>query len=215
MKIGKRIKERRMELGISSEELGKAIGKSRATIYRYENGEIEKFPLEALVPIAKALSTTPAYLMGWTDDPADSGTPEKTIPVYENIEPIATQSLPVYDGIAAGKPRFMNDKIQLYASVTTDVKADFILKVHGDSMIGARINDGDLVFIHQQPEVENGEIAAVAIGDEATLKRFYKYGDTVVLRPENPTYSEMIYSGSDLISVHILGKAVAFQSDIK
>ena len=137
------------------------------------------------------------------------------IPSFPNITPIARKSFPLFDGIAAGEPRLMPDGVTLYVDATVDVQADYVLKVHGDSMIGARINDGDYVFIRQQPEVENGEIAAVAIGDEATLKRFYKYGDVVVLRGENPEFKELTFSGDQLGQVRILGKAVAFQSDVK
>ena len=83
-------------------------------------------------------------------------------------------------------------------------------------MIGARINDGDLVFVRQQPEVENGEIAVVAIDDEATLKRFYKYSDDlIVLRAENPEYKDMVYTPEDHKDIRVLGKAVAFQSDVR
>ena len=82
-------------------------------------------------------------------------------------------------------------------------------------MTGARIHDGDIVFVRSQPDVENGEIAVVAIDDEATLKRVYKYGELVVLRPENPDYKEMQYGPNDGHDVRILGKAVAFQSNIK
>ena len=137
------------------------------------------------------------------------------IPSFPNITPIARKSFPLFDGIAAGEPRLMPDGVTLYVDATVDVQADYVLKVHGDSMIGARINDGDYVFIRQQPEVENGEIAAVAIGDEATLKRFYKYGDVVVLRGENPELKELTFSGEQLGQVRILGKAVAFQSDVR
>ena len=133
---------------------------------------------------------------------------------YSNISPVSKQVFPLFDGIAAGQPRLMPDGIETYVESTTDIKADFVLKVHGDSMIGARIHDGDLVFVRQQPEVENGEIAAVAIGDEATLKRVYRYGDTLSLRAENPAYKEMVFTGEELNNIHILGKAIAFHSDI-
>jgi repressor LexA len=82
-------------------------------------------------------------------------------------------------------------------------------------MTGARIYDGDLVFIRFQPTVENGEIAAVAIDDEATLKRVYRYGDMIMLKPENPAYKEKVFSGEEMNKVRILGKAVAFQSYVQ
>ncbi len=99
----------------------------------------------------------------------------------------------------------------------SNLKVDYCLRCKGDSMINARIFDGDIVFIKQQPVVENGEIAAVIIEDEVTLKRVYFYPEenTVMLQPENPRYRPLIYSGSDLERIRILGKAIAFHSDIK
>lgn len=215
MTVGERIQYRRKQLGMSVDELAKAAGKSRATMYRYESGDIESLPLVVLEPIIKALNTTAAYLMGWTDDPHDTGIPDNSIPSYDGLEPISTRTLPIYDGIAAGEPRFMDEEVEYYASVSDTIRADFAIRVHGDSMTGARINDGDLVFIKKQKEVENGTIAAVGIDDEATLKRFYKYGDIIVLRSENPAYKEMTFTEADGKSIYILGKAVAFQSNIE
>lgn len=138
------------------------------------------------------------------------------IPSYPNVHPIGTQSLPVLGSVACGEPIFMAEEKEFYVDSTTNVHADFVLIAKGDSMTGARINDGDIVFIRQQPEVENGEIAVVAIDDEATLKRFYKYSDDlIVLRAENPDYKDMVYTPEDHKDVRVLGKAVAFQSDLK
>lgn len=104
-----------------------------------------------------------------------------------------------------------------YVDAGTDVKADFCLKAKGDSMINARIMDGDVVFIRRQPVVENGEIAAVAIDDEATLKRFYRDGNTgtITLVSENPAYAPMVFTKESQKNVCILGKAIAFQSYVK
>ena len=84
-------------------------------------------------------------------------------------------------------------------------------------MIGARIYDGDLVFIREQYTVDNGEIAAVIINDEATLKRVYYYPEEakIILSPENPKYAPLVYINEELNSIKILGKAVAFQSIIR
>lgn len=90
------------------------------------------------------------------------------------------------------------------------------IRVKGDSMINARIFDGDIVFIRRQPDVENGEIAAVQIdGNDATLKRVYKINGNVILRPENPIYSDMVFSKKDMKAVQILGKAVFFKSEVR
>ena len=100
--------------------------------------------------------------------------------------------------------------------VGMDVNADFCLKCKGDSMINARISDGDIVFIRKQDIVANGEIAAIIIEDEATLKRFYYYKDQnmVILKPENSKYEDIVLMGEQLEKVKVLGKAVAFQSDV-
>lgn len=134
-----------------------------------------------------------------------------------NIFPITTHKLPMLGEIACGKPIFMDENRDNYTMIGSNVKADFCLKAKGDSMVNARIMDGDIVFIRSQPEVENGEIAAVAIDDEATLKRFYRdeITQTVTLISENPIYAPMVFTKECQKNVYILGKAVAFQSDVK
>ena len=153
--------------------------------------------------IADALQTTPSYIMGWND--AD-----------KYVLPITVQSLPLLGGISCGKPIFASEHIETYVEFTTKIKADFCLKAKGDSMINARIYDGDIVFIRKQDTVENGEIAAVIIGDEATLKRVFYYPEDskLVLQAENPKYEPFVYIRGELNTVRILGKAVAFQSDV-
>lgn len=97
-----------------------------------------------------------------------------------------------------------------FESVSEESKASFCLKVKGDSMINARICDGDIAFIREQSEVENGDIAAVIIdGEEATLKRFYKYGSRIILRSENPKYAELEFTQQAKKQVQILGKCIA------
>ena len=107
--------------------------------------------------------------------------------------------------------------MDIYVEVGANVHADFILKASGDSMINARIHDGDLVFIQATPQVENGQIATVAVGDEATLKRFYYYPEAqqICLQAENPVYAPMIFIGEQLQEVRVLGRAIAFQSDVR
>lgn len=138
-------------------------------------------------------------------------------PDYSNIRPITTKRFPVLSSIACGEPILMQEERELYIDSASDICADFVLIAKGDSMKNARIYDGDYVFIRRQPTVENGEIAAVGIGDEATLKRVFWYANksVLVLRAENPDYSDMEYSGQSLNDVHIFGKAVAFQGDVK
>lgn len=135
---------------------------------------------------------------------------------FDNISPIQTQRLPLLGEIACGKPIFCDENRESYVEVGTNIRADFCLRAKGDSMINARICDGDIVFIRQQPMVENGDIAAVVIDNEATLKRVYfdKENGKLVLQAENPKYSPLVYIGEELNNIHILGKAIAFESDL-
>lgn len=201
MTIGKRIKNRRVELGLSVDQVADALGKNRATVYRYESDEIENLPTNVLEPLAKALRTTPAYLMGW-----DENVSNKTIPT--GFDPMPDMdTVPLIGRIACGNPITAEENIEDVVSVPSMWHADFTLRCEGASM-EPRIQDGDLVAIRKQPEVENGEIAAVRIGDEATLKHVYYYPNYIELRPENPAFASIIKIGPDMNDVHIEGKAV-------
>ena len=201
------MKDRRKAIGISAEKLADMLGVSPATIYRYENGDIEKVPGDRLGPIANALQTTPAYLMGWADS---AGTvPANIIPMPE------TRKIPLVGAIACGSPILAEENIEEYVSIPKDLTGDFALTCRGDSMINARIFDGDTVYIRQQDTVENGEIAAVLIDNEATLKRVRLFDDHISLEPENPMYKPLVYWGEEMNTVRILGKAVAFTSAVR
>lgn len=137
---------------------------------------------------------------------------------FSNISPLPkTKKVPHLGSIACGKPIFADEVHGEYIEIKDDINADFCLTAKGDSMINARILNGDLVYIRSQSSVNNGEIAAVIIDDEATLKRVYFYPESnkLVLNPENPQFEPLVYIGEELKNVKILGKAVAFQSLIK
>ena len=134
----------------------------------------------------------------------------------QNIEPVPVfQKKPRLGTIACGKPILAVEDAEEFDFVPDNIDCDFTLRCKGDSMINARIFDGDIVYIRKQPEVENGEIAAVRIGDEATLKRVYYSGDRLILRAANPLYADMEFDGADLENVEIMGKAVAFTSLVR
>jgi len=121
---------------------------------------------------------------------------------------------PLLGTIACGEPILAVENIEGYIEAPEDIHCDFALRCKGDSMIGARINDGDIVYIREQPDVENHEIAAVLIDNEdATLKRVYKTGTGMVLMAENPTFAPIVVNGEH--TARILGKAVGFTSIIK
>ena len=202
-----KLKELRKKRGMTLEELAEKIGTSKQTIHRYENGIIANIPHSKIKELAIALGTTPTELMDWE---------EPGIYAYDNVMPIMKKRLPILGSIACGEPIYAEEEHEGYVSVGADTDADFCLIAKGDSMTGARIYDGDIVFIRAQSEVENGEIAAVVINDEATLKRVYFYPseEKLVLSAENARYAPFVYVGQELASIKILGKAVAFQSRI-
>lgn len=208
MTTGQRMKFRRKQIGLSAEKVAELLNVSPATIYRYENGDIEKVPGDRLAPIAAALNTTPAYLMGWGDTP-DASLPGNVIPMPE------MKQVPLIGSIACGEPILADEHIEEYINIPRHIHADFALTCKGDSMINARIFDGDMVYIRQQDTVENGEIAAVLIDGEATLKRVQLFEDHISLEPENPQYRPFVYWGEEMNTVRILGKAVAFTSAIR
>ena len=204
MTKGERIRARRRELGLTLEEVALAAETSKQTVQRYENGVIENIPDARLEAIARALSTTPAYLMGW----GEGGLP------HPDLRPLRRRAVPLLGKIACGQPIYAEEDFCGYELAGEGVEADFCLRASGDSMIGARIHDGDIVFVKSCDMLENGEIGVVVIEDEATLKRVYydRAGQKLILTPENPRYAPLVFSGEELATVKILGKAVAFQS---
>lgn len=210
MNTGYIMNRRRKELGLSADDVAKALGVSRSTVFRYENGEIEKMPIDVLKPLAKILKTTPAFLMGWSNDSNEEVH-------FDNMFPIETKKFPLLGEIACGEPMYADEDLESYVTAGTDIEADFCLKCKGDSMINARILDGDIVFIRKQSMVDNGEIAAVIIDNEATLKRveYFRNQNLLLLKAENPKYETLTYSDETLDQIRILGKAVAFQSDVR
>lgn len=213
MGMAERIKERRLLMNFTQEELAKRLGLQKSAIAKYENGRVENIKRSVIQHMADILECSPAYLMGW-EEPAEF---QRGIPDFSNIHPIAKRRFPILGSVSCGVPKFAQEDRESYVMAGTDIKADFCLIASGDSMTGARIMDGDIVFIRQQETVENGEIAAVEINDEATLKRVYYYADKalLILKAENPKYEDFIYTNEQLNEVHILGKAVAFQSDVE
>ena len=201
-----RIKSRRTELGLTVEELAHKMGyKDKSSISKIENGKAD-IPQSKIAAFADALQTTPADLMGWEEQPE----PKKpTIP--PGFEPMPKmKKIPLIGSIACGEPITAEQNIEKMVDVPENIRCDFSLTCHGDSMVDAGIHDKDVVYIRIQPEVENGEIAAVRIDGEATLKRVYYNPGTLTLMPANPAYAPMIYTGPQLEEVHIEGKAVGW-----
>lgn len=204
--IGDRIKARREALGMTQEELADLLGyRGKSSVSKLESGQGDPGQSKVLA-FARALKTTPAYLMGWVEDPMPTGIP----PGFESLPKMVKR--PLVGSIACGEPITAEENIEDYVDVPENVQCDFCLRCKGDSMIDAGIHDGDVVYIHIQPEVENGQIAAVRVDGEATLKRVFWDSDNQVLQlvPANSAYMPKVYSGQALEGVHIEGRAVGF-----
>lgn len=148
-----------------------------------------------------------------------AGTEKAEMPHLSNIFVIGLKQFSILVEVACGKPKYTNEDRESYVMAGANVNVDFCLRASDDSMIGARILDGNIVFIKKQDMVENGEIASVVVNNdgEATLKQLYYYKEKslLILKAENPAYEDLIFTGEELNCVHILGKAIAFQSDVK
>ena len=199
----KRILEISKEKGVSDQDLCRFLGSSKTKIHDWKRGH-SKPTTEETSKIAEYLEVSPVYLLGLDEAR------------HPNIIPIRTQRIPLLGNVACGEPVLAAEQFDSYVESGTEVKADFALRCKGDSMINARILDGDIVFIRRQPMVDNGQIACVAIDNEVTLKRFYRHDNTVSLVAENPSYPPIIYIINEHTdNIHILGRAVAFQSDVR
>lgn len=206
----------RQERNISQRYLSEALGLSHSAIGMYESGKREP-NYETLEMIADYFNVDMNYLLGKTlIRNSYRELSDEEINYIDNIYKINKIKLPILGTIACGEPIYADEERESYVMIGTEIKADFCLRCQGDSMINARINDGDIVFIRKQDIVNNGEIAAVIIDEEATLKRFYYYKEQnmVILRPENNKYQDIVLTGEELAKVKVLGKAIAFQSDV-
>lgn len=210
MEIRDILKARRTELGLTQLDVANAVGVSEATVSRWESGDIANMKRSRIAALASVLKISPSIIMGWNENP------EIRLPSDDIIIPMpAMRKIPLVGSIACGTPILAEENCEGEVDVPDHVRADFALRCKGDSMINARIFDGDIVYIRQQESVEHGEIAAILIDDEATLKRVYIYDDCISLEAENPQYRPMVYRGEEMNNIRILGKAFAFTSAIR
>ena len=213
--IGDRIKSLRKSKEYNMRQMASALNLPYTTYVNYEKGAREPNS-EQLILISKYFGVSIDYLMGRTDVPFTEETSENIFEKYPNIQPLPEmRKVPLLGAIACGEPIYREE--DEWISLPNDIKADFCLRCEGDSMINARINDGDIVFIKSCPEVENGQIAAVSIDNEVTLKRVFYYPEKnrLVLYPENKAYEPFVYMNEELNDVRILGRAVMFLSGVK
>ena len=204
MSIAENIKKIRLEHELSQADLGKIAGVSDKAVSTWELG--------IKIPRMGAVEKMANYFGIPTSAILDDAQPAPASrPIPPGFEPMPKmKKIPLIGSIACGEPITAEQNIEKMVDVPENIRCDFSLTCHGDSMVDAGIHDKDVVYIRIQPEVENGEIAAVRIDGEATLKRVYYNPGTLTLMPANPAYAPMIYTGSQLEEVHIEGKAVGW-----
>lgn len=214
MKIGDLIRAYRDEHGLSQRQFANQCGLSNGYISILEKGINPSTgkPVTPTLPQMKKLAVGMALTLSELFERVD----DMPIDIGSNLLPMPKmRRIPLLGDIACGAPILADEHIEEYIDVPKHIRADFALTCKGDSMINARIFDGDIVYIRQQDAVENGDIAAVLIDNEATLKRVKLYDDHLSLEPENPMYKPLVYWHEEMNDVRILGKAVAFTSSVR
>lgn len=212
MEVKDLIKNRRLELRLTLSDVAKFVGVNEGTVSRWESGDISNMRRDKIALLSKILQISPLAIMGFDD--VDQIEETQTIDV-KNIVPIPRIRIPIVGTIAAGVPILAEENIEDYVDFDSPVKFDFALRIKGSSMINANIHDGDLVFIKKQDSVDNGQIAAVLIDDEATLKRVYRQETSIMLVAENPEFAPMVFSEHDAKNIRIIGKAVYVMKSVK
>jgi len=198
--FGKRLKGLRIGDELTQEDVAKVLGTTKATISRYETGKHSPGVSE-IVMLADYFKINPYWLAGLDKIRYLDNSDYKKIPVVGNI--------------ACGTPLLAFENIASYEYVNNNEKVDFALIAKGSSMINARILDGDIIFIHQQSDIEDGEIAAILIDNEATLKRVYRLNGDLLLKAENPMYKDIRITAKERKNVIILGKAISFKANLR
>ncbi len=213
--FGKRLQELRTSKKMTQADLGRVLKISASTIGMYETDKRQpNFEIEEA--IADFFNVDLDYLRGKQEFPLQTlsfGEKEKSPDILSGVDNIISfnnfKQILIIGTIACGEPILAEENLEGYTNIEIDIHADFALRCKGDSM-SPKFSDGDIVLIRQQPDVENGQIAAVLINNEATLKRVYKNHDSVLLSPENLSYQPMVYTGEDLNNIRILGLAVGY-----
>ncbi len=221
--LQERMRQLRKQNHLTQEQLAQKLRKQynlktdRVMISKWETG-FQTPGIYSISCMANIFGVSLDYLNG-KDNSAQSSAATSALPSPVEMEAYGLRSItmkkfPMLGEIACGEPIYCNQDYETFIEASANIKADFCLEAKGDSMINARIFNGDIVFIRAQNDVENGEIAAVVIDDTATLKRVYKHQNSLELRAENPMHKPINLEGVEMETVRILGKAVAFQSNI-
>ena len=215
MTIGAKIRHHRKQLGLTQTELGEKLGVKTNAVSKWECGRVEDIPTSKIKAMSILFGVPTSYLID-EDVPYVEKGEQLNRPLPQNLEPLPRMRMwSVLGATACGTP-LHRELLEETVLAPDDIKADVVFRCVGDSMINARIFDGDAVFVRTGTDVENGQIAVVRVGDEYTLKRVYVYEDYVELRAENPMYQAIILRGNELQddNFEVVGLAVAFLSSL-
>jgi repressor LexA len=204
--MGNYLADLRIAQGLTQADVAAAVGVSEATVSRWESGAIANMRRDRIAALAEVLHASPTYIMTGSDESA----PEQPTPPPGYLPLPKTKKVPLVGRIACGTPIMAEENLEGYINAPEDCHCDFSLICVGNSMIDANIHDGDIVYVRLQPTVDNGEIAVVRIGEEATLKRVYLTQDSITLIPANTAYAPVTYTGEEMREVHIEGKAIGY-----
>lgn len=207
MKIQEVLSWRRKQLKLTLEDVAHHVDVGKSTVRKWEHGIIKNMGRDKIALLAEILQLPPALLL--KDDIAADEIGIGT------LLPIAKKHIPLVGTTPAGTLREPSSTTDAYITCDMHLRADFALRMEGDSMAEARIKDGDIVFISKQDTVDDGEIAAVLIADTTTLKRIYHIGEKIQCMAENPKYKPIYFDTADTHTFKILGKAIAFYSEIE
>lgn len=206
MKVSQKLYALRKKYDMKQEDIARIAEVSVSAVSGWEK-EIRSPKVGAIAKLCDYFRIPLNVFIDPDNDIYDSDYPANLFPMPQ------TKRIPLIGEVCAGEGTIANPEFEEYVTAPDWVHADFALKCKGDSMTGARIYDGDMVYIRRQETVEPGEIAAVQIGEEALLKRVYFSGETIILQPENPQYAPIIVNPNES-GFHIIGKAIAFTSTI-
>lgn len=202
--IAKRLLETIQKRQMTYGDLATKTGIAKSAIQRYATGETKKIPLPRLEALADALGVSAAYLMGW-DEPSPASRP-----LPAGLLPVVKRRIPIIGHVAAGVPIMAEREYEEYEDDTYGISCDYVLRVEGDSM-EPRVLDGDVVYVCQQPDVDDGQIAVVGVDDSVTLKVVYHLPNGLQLVSLNPKYKPMIYNQENTDYLAVIGLAVAYK----
>ena len=215
MTKGERIKKLRNEANMSQIALAKRIGVSKQTLYKYENDVVTNIPSDKVMLLSEVLNTTPAYIMGWEE-------PSEVIKIISaRMKSVKVSRVPILSEIPCGDPAMVynsidHDDFVEIDSTLAETGEYYGLRARGDSML-PKIEEGDVMIVHYQQDVESGQVAIVRInGEDATCKRVRKHHDGIELFGYNPSYTPRFFSNDEIknLPVVIMGRVIEVRSKL-